>query len=124
MKALLDTHIALWAATSDPRLSPKAAQIIEDTGNSLFVNAAVIREIAIKHGRGKLHFRPHHARTAFKAAGFAELCITADHAEMISALPQFADHADPFDRLMVAQALTESMHLMSTDRNFRDITQV
>lgn len=115
MNVLLDTHIALWAAAGDDKLSSKAADIIEDPDNTLFVSAAAIHEIAIKHGRGNLGVHPRQARAAFKAAGFIELPVSGDHAEMVSVLPQFADHADPFDRMMVAQALTDSLHLLSAD---------
>jgi PIN domain nuclease of toxin-antitoxin system len=115
MNVLLDTHIAIWAAAGDAKLSNKAIDIIEDANNTLYVSVAAIQEIAIKHGRGNLDIHPRQARAAFKAAGFVELPVTGDHAEMVSVLPQFTDHADPFDRMMVAQALSESMHLMTAD---------
>ncbi len=118
MNILLDTSIALWVAADEGELSPLAIDIIEDTRNILYVSAAAIQEIAIKHDRGELDVHPRLARAAFKAVGLIELPIAGEHAEMISMLPRFADHADLFDRTMVAQALAESMHLMTADSRF------
>lgn len=105
MKLLLDTHIALWAAEGAPQLSTTAAALIEHPENTLYVSAASIWEIAIKYRKGNLPVHPRDARSAFRLAGFAELPISSDHVEGVAALPDFPDHADPFDRVMVAQAL-------------------
>lgn len=115
MKLLLDTHIALWAAEGASQLSPTAVALIDDPLNTLYISAASIWEIAIKYRKGNLPVHPRDARSAFRLAGFAELPISSDHAEAVAALPDFADHADPFDRVIVAQALHEGMPLVSAD---------
>ncbi|HEM8494276.1 type II toxin-antitoxin system VapC family toxin [Burkholderia multivorans] len=115
MKLLLDTPIALWAAGGAPQLSTTAAALIEHPENTLYVSAASIWEIAIKYRKGNLPVHPRDARSAFRLAGFAELPISSDHVEGVAALPDFPDHADPFDRVMVAQALHEGMPLVSAD---------
>ncbi|AIO77231.1 putative pIN domain protein [Burkholderia multivorans] len=71
--------------------------------------------IAIKYRKGNLPVHPRDARSAFRLAGFAELPISGDHIEGVAAPPDFPDHADPFDRVMVAQALHEGMPLVSAD---------
>ncbi|MCR4465112.1 type II toxin-antitoxin system VapC family toxin [Burkholderia sp. SCN-KJ] len=96
-------------------MSPAAAALIEDPQNTLYVSAASIWEISTKYRKGSLPVHPRDARSAFRLAGFAELSINSDHAEAVIALPDFPDHADPFDRMMVAQALHEGMPLVSAD---------
>ena len=115
MRVLLDTHIALWAAEGAPQLSSSAIELIEDPANTLLVSAAAVWEIAIKHAKGNLHVHPRDARSAFRLAGFAELPIAGEHAEAVAALPFHDDHADPFDRIVIAQALHEGIALLSAD---------
>ncbi|MEQ5844302.1 MULTISPECIES: type II toxin-antitoxin system VapC family toxin [Paraburkholderia] len=115
MKVLLDTHIALWAAQGASQLSARAAQLIEDPASTLLVSAAAIWEIAIKFAKGNLPVHPRDARTAFRLAGFAELPVDGSHTEAVASLPAYPDHADPFDRLMVAQALQEGVPLLTAD---------
>ncbi|MCG1043267.1 type II toxin-antitoxin system VapC family toxin [Mycetohabitans sp. B8] len=115
MKVLLDTHIALWAAEGAPQLSAQAVEIIENPANTLLVSAAAVWEIAIKHAKGNLCIHPREARLAFRLAGFTQLPIINDHAQMVALLPTHEDHDDPFDRLMVAQALHEGIALLSAD---------
>lgn len=115
MRVLLDTHIALWAAEGAPQLSARAASIIEDPANTLLVSTAAIWEIAIKHAKGNLRVHPRDARSAFRLAGFVELPVAGDHAEAVVGLPAHADHADPFDRIMIAQALHEGIPLLTAD---------
>jgi PIN domain nuclease of toxin-antitoxin system len=119
VKLLLDTDIALWAAEGASQLSPTAVALIEDPQNTLYVSAASIWEITIKYRNGNLPVHPRDARSAFRLAGFDELPISSDHVEAVAALPDFADHADPFDRVMVAQALHEGMPLVSADPKVR-----
>ena len=116
MRILLDTHIALWAAEGAEQLSATAAHLISNPANTLFVSTAAIWEIAIKFAKGNLQVHPRDARSAFRLSGFAELPITGDHSEAVATLPAFADHADPFDRLMIAQALHEGMPLLTADQ--------
>ena len=115
MKVLLDTHIALWVAEGASQLSARAVEVVEQADTALFVSAAAIWEISIKHARGNLRVHPRDARAAFRLAGMAELPVSSDHAEAVASLPLHADHADPFDRIMVAQALCEAMPLLTAD---------
>lgn len=115
MRVLLDTHIALWAAEGAPQLSSAAIDLIEDPANTLLVSAAAVWEIAIKYAKGNLRVHPRDARSAFRLAGFGELPIAGEHAEAVAALPVHDDHADLFDRIMIAQALHEGIALLSAD---------
>nr|WP_255607260.1 type II toxin-antitoxin system VapC family toxin [Phyllobacterium sp. 2063] len=112
---LLDTHIALWMVEGSDNLSAKVVEIAESAENILFVSVAAIWEITIKHAKGNLRLHPREARSAFHLAGLVELPVTGDHAEAVASLPQFADHADPFDRIMIGQALYEAMPLITAD---------
>jgi PIN domain nuclease of toxin-antitoxin system len=115
MRLLLDTHIALWAIADSPRLPAKARQLILVPENEVFVSAASIWEIAIKHGlgRGDMPISGQVALDYFRAAGYRLLPVLPEHAAAVENLPLL--HADPFDRLLVAQALTEPLHLLTRD---------
>jgi PIN domain nuclease of toxin-antitoxin system len=118
VRLLLDTHIALWAILDDERLPRTARELIEDLGNDVLVSAASVWEIAIKHAlaRGHASDMPISGPAAlayFRSAGYELLAISADHAAAISALPPL--HADPFDRMLVAQAQTEPLRLVTHD---------
>jgi PIN domain nuclease of toxin-antitoxin system len=116
VRLLLDTHIALWAITDSPRLSQAARELILGPQNIVFFSAASVWEIAIKHGLGRGDMPVSGARAAelFLAAGYLQLPISAEHAAAIEALPLL--HTDPFDRLLVAQALTEPLRLLTHDQ--------
>jgi PIN domain nuclease of toxin-antitoxin system len=114
----LDTHIALWAIVDDPRLPRRAAELITDPDNTVAVSAASVWDIALKHalGRGGPNAMPISGREAvtyFREAGYDLLSISPEHAAAVEALPVL--HPDPFDRLLVAQALTEPMRLLTHD---------
>lgn len=115
MNLLLDTHIALWAITDSPRLSGRARELIESPGASIWISAATIWEIAIKHslGRGDMPVSSRDALHYFRESGYRYLPIKPEHAAGVEDLP--AHHADPFDRILVAQALIEPMRLMTHD---------
>lgn len=118
MRLLLDTHIALWAIVDDPRLPPAARDLIADLDNDVFVSAVSVWEIAIKHSlaRGSQNDMPVSAADAlsfFRQSGYRLLPITADHAAAVALLPPV--HADPFDRMIVAQALAEPLRLVTHD---------
>jgi PIN domain nuclease of toxin-antitoxin system len=115
MRLLLDSHIAVWALLDDPRLSARARQLIAAEANEVWVSVASIWEIAIKHslGRGGMPFSGTAAIGHFRQAGFRLLDIRPEHAAATEALPPL--HADPFDRLLVAQARTEPLHLLTHD---------
>lgn len=118
MRLLLDTHAALWAITADSRLPLAIQALIADPQNSVQVSAASIWEISIKHAlaRGGPNDMPISGAQAagyFRASGYGLLAVSAEHAAAIESLP--ALHADPFDRLLVAQALTEPLRLITHD---------
>ncbi|MFT4173871.1 MAG: type II toxin-antitoxin system VapC family toxin [Rhodocyclaceae bacterium] len=115
MKLLLDTHLLLWAAGSPDRLSTEARILIEDSGNELFFSAASLWEIAIKHGLGRDDFKvdARLLRRGLLDNGYSELPIGSEHAVAIDNLPPI--HKDPFDRILVAQAMTEGFTLLTVD---------
>lgn len=109
---LLDTCVLLWWLSGDPRLSREWEERLR--GARCLVSAASIWETAIKHQLGKLPLSPQALVTAAQQAGFALLAITPDHAAATALLPPH--HKDPFDRLLIAQARSEGVLLLSTDR--------
>lgn len=115
MRILLDTHVALWAIVDSPQLPARARKLILDAGNEIFVSAASIWEIAIKHGlgRGNMPISGSEALQYFRDAGYELLPVSAEHAAQVETLP--AHHADPFDRILVAQALHEPLRLVTHD---------
>ena len=117
MKLLLDTQIAIWALASPDRIKASARDLIADGRNEVFVSVASVWEIAIKFAlrkrRGAPPFSGAAALTHFRAAGYALLSIAPEHAAAIETLPTL--HADPFDRLLIAQALHEPMRLITAD---------
>ncbi len=119
MKLLLDTHIALWAITDNPRLSTTARDLILNNSNDIYFSAATVWEIAIKHrlARKDMPISGHEAATYFAAAGYIELPISSAHSAATEKLP--LHHSDPFDRILVAQATTEPMHLLTHDRTLK-----
>lgn len=115
MKALLDTHLLLWAAGAPARLSAAARDFIEAPGNTLLFSPASLWEVAIKRGLGRDDFKvdPHILRRALIDNGYAELPIGSVHAVATGDLPPI--HKDPFDRMLVAQALSEGVTLLTSD---------
>lgn len=116
MQILLDTHIALWALTDDRRLSANARDVVSEPDNAIWVSAASIWEIAIKHalGRSGIPFSARKAIGYFDQAGYQLLAVQPEHAAAVETLPPL--HGDPFDRMLIAQALTEPLRLMTHDR--------
>jgi len=115
VKLLLDTQLLLWAAGQPNRLSPLAKRQINDLENELLFSAASLWEIAIKRGLGRDDFRvePRVFRRALLDNGYVELPVTGEHAVNVDALPLL--HKDPFDRLLLAQALVEGITLLTAD---------
>lgn len=115
MKLLLDTQLLLWAAGQPERLSASARKQLRNPRNELLFSAASIWEIAIKNTLGRSDFRvePRLLRRGLLDNGYVELPITSQHAVGIDALPFL--HKDPFDRLLLAQALTEGITLLTSD---------
>ncbi len=115
MRLLLDTHVLLWWLADDPRLEDRARQAIADGANVVLVSAASAWEIAIKRAMGKLE-APEDLPAALGASGFEALATSVDHAIAAGALPRH--HADPFDRMLVAQALAEELTIVTADDDF------
>ncbi|HEX9986014.1 MAG TPA: type II toxin-antitoxin system VapC family toxin [Thermoanaerobaculia bacterium] len=115
MKLLLDTQLLLWAAGRPERLSAAARKQLENPKNELLFSAASLWEIAIKSslGRDDFHVEPRLLRRGLLDNGYTELPVTSEHAVSIDSLPQF--HKDPFDRILLAQALTEGITLLTAD---------
>ncbi len=115
MKLLLDTHVLLWAAGQPEKLTPAARQQLESPENELLFSAASLWEIAIKHGLGRDDFRvaPRLLRRGLLDNGYIELPITSAHAVALDSLPPI--HKDPFDRMLVAQSITEGVTLLTAD---------
>ncbi len=115
MKLLLDTHLLLWAAGQPERLSPAARKQINDPNNELLFSAASIWEVSIKNSIGRKDFRvePRLLRRGLLDNGYVELPITSQHAVNIDSLPPI--HRDPFDRMLVSQALIEGVALLTAD---------
>ena len=112
MNLLLDTHVLLWWLDDHPTLSKKARAMITNGKNTVFISAAVIWEIRFKQALGKLEI-PRNFRNVLGNEPFEMLDITADHAHAVGDLPPH--HQDPFDRMLVAQAKTEGLTLVTRD---------
>jgi PIN domain nuclease of toxin-antitoxin system len=112
VKLLLDTHVLLWAMRDAEELSATARAMIA-VADVVYVSAASFWEVAIKSGLGKLSIDPNRLSQQALAAGFEPLPITWAHASAVHALPPH--HRDPFDRLLVAQAMSEPLHLLTHD---------
>jgi PIN domain nuclease of toxin-antitoxin system len=115
---LLDTQAFLWWDQRNPAMSAVALSAIEDARNNVFVSAASVWEIAIKRRRGKLRF-PGSASAAIAANGFLELPILPIEAEAAGDLAWI--HGDPFDRLLVAQAMHQGLIFVTADEAIRDL---
>jgi PIN domain nuclease of toxin-antitoxin system len=115
MRLLLDTHILLWALAGDARLDATARGWIEDPGNLVLFSAASIWEIAIKSSLHKARFgvRPAEIAEAARATGLTELPVSSRAAALVADLP--LHHRDPFDRLLAAQAIDETVRLVTVD---------
>ncbi len=115
MILLLDTHVLLWAAYEPERLSDAARAAIEDGANQPWFSAASIWEVASKASLGRQDFTvdAQVLRRALLESGYVELPITGTHAAAIATLARI--HDDPFDRILVAQARTEGVTLLTTD---------
>lgn len=115
MKVLLDTHLLLWAAGQPDRLPDAARQLLEDPRNELMFSSASLWEVSIKRGLGRDDFKvdPRLLRRGLLDNGYSELPITSEHAITVDSLPPI--HRDPFDRILVAQAMVEGVALLTAD---------
>ncbi len=112
MKLLLDTHALIWALAGSRRLSGRAQAAIEDPDNEVLVSSISGWEIAIKKASGKLEI-PDDLAAAIEGAGFRERPILLADARRLESLPDH--HRDPFDRMLVAQALVDGIPIVSRD---------
>jgi PIN domain nuclease of toxin-antitoxin system len=112
MNLLLDTHIALWWLADDPSLSEHVRSHISDTGNLVFVSAATVWEVAIKASIGKLEVEGIWL-DELMADGFKQIPVRWSHAASVRRLPMI--HRDPFDRMLIAQAVEERLTLVTAD---------
>jgi len=115
MKYLLDTHVLLWAAGQPERLSESVHAVLQDRQNQLYFSSVSIWEIVIKRGLGRNDFvvDPRLLRYGSINNGYAELSMTSEHALTLATLPGI--HKDPFDRILIAQTITEQMKLITAD---------
>lgn len=115
MKYLLDTLLLVWTANQPGRLSKTAVELIDDPGNDLYFSSISIWEVAIKQGlqRGGLSVDAKVLRRGLLEAGYRELALTSDHGIAILNLPPI--HQDPFDRILIAQAISEGITLLTSD---------
>lgn len=113
MRLLLDTHVFLWSVTANRQLKAETRAYLA-SAEAVYVSAASIWEIAIKSRLGKIDGDPQVLAAAIQASGFQELLVSAAHAAAIAKLPMH--HTDPFDRLLLAQALAEPLRLVTADR--------
>ena len=115
MRLLLDTHLLLWAAGPSPRLPARARQLIDDPDNELVLSVVSLWETAIKSARGRDEFQvdARLLRRNLLNNGYEELPVTGEHAVAVVGLPPL--HRDPFDRMLVAQAIVEGITLLTSD---------
>ena len=115
MTVLLDTHLLLWAAGFPDRLSTEARDVLDDPDARLVYSAASLWEVAIKSGLGRadLIVDPRLLRRGLLENGYTELPVTGTHAVAVDLLPNI--HKDPFDRILIAQAHSEGITLLTTD---------
>ncbi|MCF3946076.1 type II toxin-antitoxin system VapC family toxin [Acidiphilium sp. AL] len=115
MTLLLDTHVLLWASGRPDRLSAPIRALLEDKTQTLMFSAASLWEIAIKHGLGRVDFQvdPRLLRRGLRERDYVELPVTSAHAVATGDLPPI--HKDPFDRILIAQAMVEGILLLTAD---------
>jgi len=116
MRILLDTHIFLWAVQGNASLKPRVRRMME-AAEQIYVSAASIWEIAVKSRLGKIEAGVIDLVEAIEESGFLELPVRALHAVGVAELPLY--HTDPFDRLLVSQAMAEPLRLLTVDTVLR-----
>lgn len=119
---MLDTQLALWSVLGDPRAGDRVRAAFADPNVEIVVSAVSIWEIAIKHAlprrRDPMPIGGGRARELFEQSNYTVLPVTAAHAVAVDALPPL--HGDPFERMLVAQAITEPMRLLTRDARLRE----
>ena len=113
MSILLDTHIYIWWLDDSKKLSKGARDLIQNT-DIIYVSAISLVEMAVKIRLGKIEANMDHLTREISASGFKELPLMSTHAKILSTLP--CHHRDPFDRMLIAQALSEPLHFLTADK--------
>jgi PIN domain nuclease of toxin-antitoxin system len=124
MRILIDTHVLLWSQGFQKRLTPTVRELLEEPEQEVFFSAASIWEIAIKSRLRKADFKadPRLVLEAARATGFVELPVSSTVASAVADLPMH--HADPFDRLLVAQALDLPARLLTLDKQLAPYSEL
>jgi PIN domain nuclease of toxin-antitoxin system len=121
VRLLLDTHIFYWSFYERDRLSERALDLIEGA-EAIFISSASIWEIAIKVRLGKIKADPPELIEHIEESGFQELPVWSRHAIIVAGLPMH--HTDPFDRLLVAQAISEPLRLVTADTQLKQYSEL
>jgi PIN domain nuclease of toxin-antitoxin system len=128
MKYLIDTHILIWALTDSKKLSKSVRKILSDGANDVFVSMTSILEIAIKISVGKLELKGEisvgELERAIRGTGFDMIDITGGDCSVLAVLPHGKNHKDPFDRLLVSQAIDRGLRLISCDKRLNEYAPV
>jgi PIN domain nuclease of toxin-antitoxin system len=117
VKLLLDSHVLFWAALKPESLRPETVDAITDPSSTVLFSAINLWELSIKRAKGKFNFDDRAMLHVIQQQGFTELPVTTRHGLEAAALPPH--HADPFDRMLIAQARLEGLTLITSDRTFR-----
>lgn len=121
MRLLLDTHCWLWFFLASRRLNEQATQLLSESDHEIFLSVASVWEMVIKHGTGKLSLPlppGEYIPSRLKLLGHSDLPILRQHVLQLENLPPH--HKDPFDRLLVAQAQVEDLHLVTADEQLKE----
>lgn len=121
MNVLLDTHLFIWWLKDDKRLSKKASTLISNA-HEIFISSASIWEAGIKIQLGKLEVDINALVDSIEKEGFVALPITPLHASYVAKLP--SHHRDPFDRMLIAQAICEPLHLLTVDEKLKAYSEL
>lgn len=121
MRILLDTHIVLWVLAGSSRINLIRETILADE-NDIYVSTASWWELAIKIGVGKFNGKLSEIRNATLNSGFVELPVTGEHTESVLKLPPI--HKDPFDRMLIAQAISEPMRIITADGKLESYSEL
>ena len=121
MKILLDTHIYLWCLNDDKKLTKNARHLIIEA-DEVYVSTASIWEIAIKTQAGKLKIDLNALINEMTTCGFQQLPIIAEHALQLMTLP--FHHRDPFDRMLIAQAISEPLRFLTADKSLTSYSEL